>query len=33
LIQTAADGAARIAFADSTSYTIKADTLVTVEEK
>src|SRR5882762_1304629 len=32
LIQTAADGAARIAFADSTSYTIKADTLVTVEE-
>jgi hypothetical protein len=32
LIQTAADGAARIAFADSTSYTIKSDTLVTVEE-
>jgi hypothetical protein len=32
LIQTAADGAARITFADSTSYTIKADTLVTVEE-
>ena len=32
LIQTAGDGAARIAFADSTSYTIKADTLVTVEE-
>ncbi|HVO56392.1 MAG TPA: FecR domain-containing protein [Dongiaceae bacterium] len=32
LIQTANDGAARITFADSTSYTIKADTLVTVEE-
>ena len=32
LIQTAADGAARITFADSTSYTIKAETLVTVEE-
>ena len=32
LIQTAADGAARITFADSTSYTVKADTLVTVEE-
>jgi hypothetical protein len=32
LIQTAAEGAARITFADSTSYTIKADTLVTVEE-
>jgi hypothetical protein len=32
LIQTAADGAARITFADTTSYTIKADTLVTVEE-
>jgi hypothetical protein len=32
LIQTAADGAARVTFADSTSYTIKADTLVTVEE-
>lgn len=32
LIQTASDGAARITFADSTSYTIKADTLVTVEE-
>jgi len=32
LIQTAADGAARITFADSTSYTIKPDTLVTVEE-
>jgi hypothetical protein len=32
LIQTASDGAARISFADNTSYTIKADTLVTVEE-
>jgi hypothetical protein len=32
LIQTASDGAARITFADATSYTIKADTLVTVEE-
>jgi hypothetical protein len=32
LIQTATDGAARITFADATSYTIKADTLVTVEE-
>jgi hypothetical protein len=32
LIQTGADGAARITFADTTSYTIKADTLVTVEE-
>lgn len=32
LIQTGTDGAARISFADSTSYTIKPDTLVTVEE-
>jgi hypothetical protein len=32
LIQTASDGAARITFADTTSYTIKPDTLVTVEE-
>ncbi len=32
LVQTASDGAARITFADNTSYTIKADTLVTVEE-
>jgi FecR protein len=32
LIQTASDGAARITFADTTSYTIKSDTLVTVEE-
>jgi hypothetical protein len=32
LIQTGSDGAARITFADTTAYTIKADTLVTVEE-
>jgi len=32
LIQTGSDGAARITFADATSYTIKPDTLVTVEE-
>ncbi len=32
LIQTAGDGAARITFADGTEYTIKAETLVTVEE-
>jgi hypothetical protein len=32
LIQTGADGAARIAFADGTEYTVKSDTLVTVEE-
>jgi hypothetical protein len=32
LIQTGSDGAARVTFADTTSYTIKADTLVTVEE-
>lgn len=32
LIQTGADGAARITFADATSYTIKPQTLVTVEE-
>lgn len=32
LIQTASDGAARITFGDTTSYTIKADTLLTVEE-
>jgi hypothetical protein len=32
LIQTGSDGAARIMFADSTSYTIKPDTMVTVEE-
>jgi hypothetical protein len=32
LIQTGADGVARIAFADGTTYTVQADTLVTVEE-
>jgi len=32
LIQTAADGAARITFADGTEYTVKPETLVTVEE-
>src|SRR5215469_7366578 len=32
LIQTGSDGAARLTFADTTSYTIKAETLVTVEE-
>lgn len=32
LIQTGGDGAARISFADGTTYTVKADTLVTVEE-
>jgi hypothetical protein len=32
LIQTAGDGAARITFADGTEYTVKAETLVTVEE-
>lgn len=32
LIQTGPDGAARITFADATSYTIKPQTLVTVEE-
>ena len=32
LIQTGADGAARMTFADGTEYTVKADTLVTVEE-
>jgi hypothetical protein len=32
LIQTGGDGAARIKFADDTSYTIKPQTLVTVEE-
>jgi hypothetical protein len=32
LIQTASDGAARITFADGTEYTIKSQTLVTVEE-
>ena len=32
LIQTGGDGAARITFADGTTYTVQADTLVTVEE-
>lgn len=32
LIQTTSDGAARITFADGTEYTVKSDTLVTVEE-
>lgn len=32
LIQTAADGIARMTFADGTEYTVKAETLVTVEE-
>ena len=32
LIQTASEGVARIAFADGTTYTVKGDTLVTVEE-
>jgi len=32
LIQTGPDGAARLAFGDGTNYTVKAETLVTVEE-
>src|SRR5277367_371920 len=32
LIQTTSEGVARIAFADGTTYTVKGDTLVTVEE-
>lgn len=32
LIQTGSDGAARMTFADGTEYTVKADSLVTVEE-
>jgi len=32
LIQTGPDGVARIAFADGTTYTVQAETLVTVEE-
>ncbi|HJZ64004.1 MAG TPA: hypothetical protein VKD70_06780 [Candidatus Acidoferrum sp.] len=32
LIQTGSDGIARIAFADSTSYVVSRDTLITVEE-
>jgi len=32
LIQTSGDGAARITFADGTTYTVQSDTLVTVEQ-
>lgn len=32
LVQTGSDGAARVTFADGTTYTVKSDTLVTVEE-
>ena len=32
LIQTGAEGVARIAFADGSSYTVSSDTLITVEE-
>src|SRR6202167_4827708 len=32
LIQTGPEGVARMAFADGTTYTVKGDTLVTVEE-
>src|SRR3984893_15995451 len=32
LIQTGGDAAARVTFADGTTYTVQADTLVTVEE-
>ena len=32
LIQTGSEGVARIAFGDGTTYTVKGDTLVTVEE-
>jgi hypothetical protein len=32
LIQTGSEGVARIAFADGTTYTVKGDTLVTVEQ-
>src|SRR5580700_3192895 len=32
LIQTDSEGVARLAFADGTTYTVKGDTLVTVEE-
>ena len=31
-IQTSGDGAARITFADGTTYTVKAGTFITVEE-
>jgi hypothetical protein len=32
LVQTGSDGVARITFADNTSFTVKSDTLITVEE-
>ena len=32
LVQSGSDGVARITFADGTTYTVKADTLITVEE-
>ena len=32
LIQTGSDGAARMTFADGTEYTVKAESMVTVEE-
>lgn len=32
LIQTGSDGVARLTFADGTTYTVKTDTLITVEE-
>src|SRR5437868_5639379 len=32
LVQTGSDGAARITFADGTFYTVKPETLITVEE-
>ncbi len=32
LVQTSSDGAARITFGDGTTYTVKSETLVTVEE-
>ena len=32
LVQTGTDGVARITFADGTTYTVKSDTLITVEE-
>lgn len=32
LVQTGPDGVARITFADGTTYTVKSDTLITVEE-
>ena len=33
LIQTGSDGAARMTFADGTEYTVKAESMVTVEDK